>query len=68
MDGAQGETPPVRVGEGIIPAVATGDGFAVAYSTGFITIPSIGQLSKSNVPGVYCSATTDVWKYIYICS
>ena len=60
LDGAQGETPPVRVGEGIIPAVATGDGFAVAYSTGFITIPSIGQLSKSNVPGVYCSATTDV--------
>ena len=60
LDGAQGETPPVRVGEGIIPAAATGDGFAVAYSTGLITMPSIGRLSKSNVPGVYCSATTDV--------
>tara|TARA_R110000772_G_scaffold32179_1_gene79004 strand:+ start:237 stop:2342 length:2106 start_codon:yes stop_codon:yes gene_type:complete len=60
LDGAEGETPPVRVGEGIIPAAATGDGFAVAYSTGLITMPSIGNLSRSNIAGVYSSSTTDV--------
>ena len=60
LDGPEGATPPVRVGEGIIADVALGDGNAVAYSTGLITMPSIGNLSRSNVAGVYSSSTTDV--------
>ena len=63
LDGPTGialPNPPVREGEGLIPATATGDGFGVAYGTGMITIPSVSGIGNSNVAGVYSSATSDV--------
>ena len=63
LDGPTGialPDPPVRKGEGLIPNPAVGDGFAVAYGTGMITIPSVDGINGSDKPGVYAASTQDV--------
>ena len=63
LDGPTGialPDPPVREGEGLIPNPAVGDGFAVAYGTGFINIPSVDGINGSDKPGVYAASTQDV--------